>query len=54
MPSPALPGSCFPLSEIGVCINPSVMVCKVSLDKSAALLMGVLLGDRNFFFPFDL
>ena len=28
--------------------NPSVVVCKVSLDKSADLLMGVLLSD-NFF-----
>jgi len=30
------------------------MVCKVSLDKYAALLTGVLLGDRIFFFSLDL
>ena len=45
---PSLPGSCFPLSESGVCYQSFFMVCKVSLDKSADLLMGVLLGD-NFF-----
>ena len=33
--------------------NPSVVVCKVSLDKSADLLMGVLLGDSIFFFSLD-
>ena len=30
------------------------MVCKVSLDKYADLLMGVPLGDRIFFFSLDL
>ena len=34
-------------------INPSVVVCKVSLDKSAYLLRGVFLGDRIFFFSLD-
>ena len=31
----------------------SVVVCKVSLDKSADLLMGVLLGDRILFYSLD-
>ena len=50
----SLPGSCFPLSESGVCFQSFFMVCKVSLDKYANLLMGVLLGDRIFFFSLDL
>ena len=54
MPSPVPPWSCFPLSEGGVCYQSFLMVCRVSLDKSADLLMGVLLGDRTFFFSLDL
>ena len=50
MPSPVPPWSCFPLSEGGVCYQSFLMVCRVSLDKSADLLMEVLLGDRIIFF----
>ena len=48
VPSPVPPWSCFPLSEGGVCHQSFLMVCRVSVDISADLLMGVLLGDRTF------
>ena len=46
MPSPVPPWSCFPLSEGGVCYQSFLTVCRVSLDKSADLLIGVLFCDR--------
>ena len=47
-------GAASPWVRLEYVINPTVVVCKVSLDKSADLLRGVLLRDRIFFFSLDL